>query len=259
MQWLRRTPALWLVLAVELLMVGQAVWAALQPPVSGVWTIDQYQQLLPEQTQLDEQGRLSVQLTEYGGKDILLSPVVALTPGHYQFTVSYESRPTFEADGRVNHASLSLHSLDNNMAVRDEWAALSFHRKEQTVTLTVRQPSDAVQMTVYNGGGYLEVGEFTRDNGVTTVLCASQRDSEGYVEMPLLYYPGYTVVDGPGATYLTVNGMVGVTVPAGYAGTISVAFREPKRWLLADGVSLVTLLGMIGWSPWKKRRAVSKK
>lgn len=76
---------------------------------------------------------------------------------------------------------------------------------------------------------------------------------------PLLYYPGYTVVDGPGATYLTVNGMVGVTVPAGYAGTISVAFREPKRWLLADGVSLVTLLGMIGWSPWKKRRAVSKK
>ena len=31
MQWLRRTPALWLVLAVELLMVGQAVWAALQP------------------------------------------------------------------------------------------------------------------------------------------------------------------------------------------------------------------------------------
>ena len=76
---------------------------------------------------------------------------------------------------------------------------------------------------------------------------------------PLLYYPGYTVVDGPGATYLTVNGMVGVTVPAGYAGTISVAFREPKRWLLADGVSLVTLLGMIGWPLWKKRRRISKK
>ena len=76
---------------------------------------------------------------------------------------------------------------------------------------------------------------------------------------PLLYYPGYTVVEGPGATYLTVNGMVGVTVPAGYAGTISVAFREPKRWLLADGVSLVTLLAMAGWPLWKKRRAITKK
>lgn len=40
---------------------------------------------------------------------------------------------------------------------------------------------------------------------------------------PLLYYPGYTVVDGPGTTYLTVNGMVGVTVPA--RGT-----RAPSRW-----------------------------
>ena len=76
---------------------------------------------------------------------------------------------------------------------------------------------------------------------------------------PLLYYPGYTVVDGPGATYLTVNGMVGVTVPAGYAGTISVAFREPKRWLLADGVSLVTLLAMLVWPLWKKRREISQK
>lgn len=105
----------------------------------------------------------------------------------------------------------------------------------------------------------VEVGEFTRDNGVTTVLCASLRDSEGYVELPLLYYPGYKVVDGPGATYLTANGMVGVTVPAGYVGAISVAFREPKRWLLADGVSLVTLLAMLVWPLWKKRRAISQK
>ena len=215
LQWLRGTPALWLVLAVELLVVGQAVWAALQPPVSGVWTIDQYQQLLPEQTQLDEQGRLSVQLTEYGGEDILLSPVVALTPGHYQFTVSYESRPTFEADGRVNHASLSLHSLDNNMAVRDEWAALSFHRKEQTVTLTVRQPSDAVQMTVHNGGGYLAVGEiaYTQDMvwawvwalwlllcslalnaAVLAFLPASPVHLSGAVRMDLLVLTGITLL-----------------------------------------------------------------
>ena len=113
------------------------------------------------------------------------------------------------------------------------------------------------QYTVAPADG-VEVGEFSRDNGVTTVLCASLRDTEGYVEMPLLYYPGYAVVDGPGSTYQTVNGMVGITVPAGYAGTISVAFREPKRWLLADGVSLLTLLGMAACAWRSKRRTAGK-
>lgn len=100
----------------------------------------------------------------------------------------------------------------------------------------------------------VEVGEFTRDNGVTTVLCASTRDSDGYVEMPLLYFPGYQVVDGPGSTYITENSMVGVIVPAGYAGTISVAFREPKRWLLADCVSLATAAALLAFALRGRRR-----
>ena len=36
--------------------------------------------------------------------------------------------------------------------------------------------------------------------------------------------------------------MVGVTVPAGYSGEIRVEFREPRRWLAADLVSLATAL-----------------
>lgn len=107
----------------------------------------------------------------------------------------------------------------------------------------------------------VEVGEFTREKGVTTVLCASTRDSDGYVELPLLYFPGYQVVDGPGSTYKTENSMVGVIVPAGYAGTISVAFREPKRWLLADGISLLTAAGLAALAVRgrKRRRNPTKK
>ena len=40
--------------------------------------------------------------------------------------------------------------------------------------------------------------------------------------------------------------MVGITVPAGYSGEIRVAFREPKRWLAADLISLLTLLVLVG-------------
>ena len=35
LQWLRRTPALWLLLAVELVVVAQAAWSAVQPPLTG--------------------------------------------------------------------------------------------------------------------------------------------------------------------------------------------------------------------------------
>lgn len=88
----------------------------------------------------------------------------------------------------------------------------------------------------------VEVTSVTRQATVTTVGCTAPDDAVGYVELPLLYYPGYTVVSGQGTVYLTANGMVGVEVPAGYAGEISVAFREPLRWLIADLVSLVTVL-----------------
>ena len=71
--------------------------------------------------------------------------------------------------------------------------------------------------------------------------------------MPLVYYPGYTVVEGPGTAFKTVNGLVGVTVPANYNGTIRVAFREPKRWLLADGVSVVTAAALVALALRKRK------
>lgn len=92
-------------------------------------------------------------------------------------------------------------------------------------------------------------------HGNTTVLSCSEVNGElGYAELPLLYYPGYTILDGEGEVFRTANGMVGVTVPAGFSGEISVAFREPKRWLAADLVSLVTLLGLLGYGVRSIRR-----
>lgn len=94
--------------------------------------------------------------------------------------------------------------------------------------------------------------------GNTTVLSCSEVNGElGYAELPLLYYPGYTILDGEGEVFRTANGMVGVAVPAGFSGKISVAFREPKRWLAADLVSLATLLALLGYGVRSLRRKKS--
>ena len=88
------------------------------------------------------------------------------------------------------------------------------------------------------------VESITQEKGVTALTCTETTGQDQHAELPLVYYPGYTVIEGAGTTFKTVNGLVGVTVPANYSGTIRVAFREPRRWLLADGVSVVTAVAL---------------
>lgn len=91
----------------------------------------------------------------------------------------------------------------------------------------------------------VEATSIEQADGITTLTCAETTGQDQHAELPLLYYPGYTVIEGPGTAFKTANGLVGVTVPANYTGTIRVTYREPKRWLLADGVSLVTAVVLL--------------
>ena len=104
----------------------------------------------------------------------------------------------------------------------------------------------------------VEVASITQENGVTTLTCAETSGQDQHAELPLLYYPGYTVTEGPGTAFKTVNGLVGVTVPANYSGTIRVAFREPKRWLLADGASVLTALVLMAAAVRRSRTGKGK-
>ena len=104
----------------------------------------------------------------------------------------------------------------------------------------------------------VEVTSVEQENGVTTLACTETSGQDQHAELPLLYYPGYTVTEGPGTAFKTVNGLVGVTVPANYSGTIRVAFREPKRWLLADGVSVLTALVLMAAAVRRRRTGKGK-
>lgn len=107
----------------------------------------------------------------------------------------------------------------------------------------------------------VNLGDFTRENGVTSVEYSEYLGQDGHIEFPLLYYPGYKIIEGTGSIFKTANGMVGVLVPANSEGTISVAFREPLRWRLADLVSLTTVAALAGsavvYRFRRKKRALS--
>ena len=105
----------------------------------------------------------------------------------------------------------------------------------------------------------VEVTSIEQADGITTLTCAETTSQDQHAELPLLYYPGYTVIKGPGTAFKTANGLVGVTVPANYTGTIRVTYREPKRWLAADVVSLVTLAALAVLLLLRRRKAVKAK
>lgn len=104
----------------------------------------------------------------------------------------------------------------------------------------------------------VKVEAITQQNGVTTAQYRDETGAGGYLELPLLYYPGYKVIEGAGEVFQTVNGMVGLRLPAGSRSTVQVAFRGPLRWRLADGVSLVTALGLAVLTLRRKKKAAVK-
>lgn len=97
----------------------------------------------------------------------------------------------------------------------------------------------------------VQVEEITRDGRTTYVNCTAD-GAEGFLDLPLLYYPGYTT--DTGTLYRSQTGLVGLAVPAGFEGTITVTWQEPKRWLAADLVSLVSIAALAGCALYRRRK-----
>ena len=108
---------------------------------------------------------------------------------------------------------------------------------------------------VHDDPSGLTVRSLARADGVVTIDCAAD-GQDGSLELPLLYYPGYRVLTGSGALSQSGHGLVRLTVPEGWDGVITVGFREPKRWLLADLLSLLTAAGL-GCLAVRRRRSDS--
>lgn len=95
-------------------------------------------------------------------------------------------------------------------------------------------------------GKGVEVTYFQK-RGTTIWLQLKNTSDSSYVELPLLYYEGYTAVsDG---TELTLgkgtNNVIRLQVPAGFQGNVTLYFHEPDTWRIAELISAVTITGIL--------------
>ncbi len=84
--------------------------------------------------------------------------------------------------------------------------------------------------------------------------------AESYVELPVLYYRGYTAKDLNTGQSLQVeaggNSAVRVLLPAGYSGEFQLSFQEPVYWRAAEVISLAAIGGGIGIFLKRRKRRV---
>lgn len=94
----------------------------------------------------------------------------------------------------------------------------------------------------------------------TEVSCYNMGDGEGVLILPLLYYKGYQAYDVETGEELEVfdgeNHSVSVKVPAGYVGTIRTHFVSPWYWRLAEGITVLSTLGLFFWYERDKRKGI---
>ncbi len=98
------------------------------------------------------------------------------------------------------------------------------------------ESSEDVVITAY------EKGQDTLQTTITVV----NTGADGYAEIPVLYYKGYQAKDEATGKLLPVvsgdNNVVRIEIPAGYNGTLHIAFHSPWYWRAAEGISVVAIL-----------------
>lgn len=70
-----------------------------------------------------------------------------------------------------------------------------------------------------------------------------------YIELPLLYYPGYQARETVQGTSLECssgsNNLVRVIVPSGFEGDVAVKYHQSPAWILSEIISLLTMVYLL--------------
>lgn len=105
--------------------------------------------------------------------------------------------------------------------------------------------SDAVTISGYNKK-YINI----------TAYITNTSGSDGYVELPLLYYPYYKAI-GSNGDLECISGSsntIRLKIPAEYTGNIHVTFRQPLLWRFSEIVSIITVIYIFMVTLKNKRR-----
>lgn len=84
--------------------------------------------------------------------------------------------------------------------------------------------------------------------------------TESSITLPIYYYKGYIAYDSvSGQNFYIVDDQrktITAKIPEGYSGRINVRFKAPVKWRVAEVISFVSLLGIVGAyiSVYKKKK-----
>ena len=100
------------------------------------------------------------------------------------------------------------------------------------------------------------VSEYEKRGLFATFFCENSLDAQGTVKLPILLYKGYNASgDGGEPLEITDDGshLLGVSVPAGYSGWITVKFTEPWYWRVSELITLAVVVASVAGMVYKRR------
>lgn len=100
------------------------------------------------------------------------------------------------------------------------------------------------------------ISEYEKKGLRATFFCENSSDTQGTVKLPILLYKGYQASgDGGEPLEITDDGshLLGVSVPAGYSGRITVKFTEPWYWRAAELITLTVVVAFVAGMVYKGR------
>ena len=98
---------------------------------------------------------------------------------------------------------------------------------------------------------------YEKTDGVAHITLENTGDAEASVVLPINDYGNYQAVDAEGKVLpLTTseNSLLVLTVPGGYNGAVSVAYREPMLWRMAELISLVAAVALCVAAMWGRSK-----
>ena len=100
------------------------------------------------------------------------------------------------------------------------------------------------------------ISEYEKRGLLATFFCENSLDTQGTVKLPILLYKGYNA-SGDGGEPLEIiddgSHLLGVSVPAGYSGRITVKFTEPWYWRAAELITFAVVAASVAGMVRKRR------
>lgn len=150
-------------------------------------------------------------------------------------------------------AAVQISNVLNNSPVENRYdvAGLDVNRISTKEYLPEGADPELFTMESASAGDGVAISGYARDKLDISVECVNDFPEDSWVNLPLVYYPGYVAVDRQGRELEVVCSeqyTVQVILPGYYEGKIDVSFRDPVTWTVSFWISICSAVLLTGYA-----------